>query len=127
MEDNKRSRILDYLIRNVNVIGELVQECNSWNSSLEDYWYYENGEEFFNTYFYDKPQEVARAVCYGKYNYMDDYVKFNAYGNLESCSEWEYECELQNNVEEILDVWYELYLHDDINCYDSGLKELLED
>ena len=53
--------------------------------------YYVNNEYFFKEMFGDKVDEAVRAVCYGDYNYMDDYVRFNGYGNLDSCSEYEYE------------------------------------
>jgi hypothetical protein len=44
---------------------------------------YSNDVDFLNTYFTDVDQAV-RAVCYGEYKYMDAWVKFNGYGNLET-------------------------------------------
>lgn len=64
---------------------------NLWNqkseeqSDYEDKIYY-NDEFFFDDYFFTNASEAVRAVWYGNYNYMDLYVKFNAYGNLESTS-----------------------------------------
>ena len=43
-----------------------------------------NDEDFFNTFFEGKPMEAVRASFYGNYRYVDDYVWFNAYGNLTS-------------------------------------------
>ena len=40
-------------------------------------------EEFFNTYF-ESPFEAASAAHFGKINWMDNYIKFNGYGNLET-------------------------------------------
>lgn len=40
-------------------------------------------EEFFNTYF-TNPYEAARATQFGKVNWLDDYIKFDGYGNLQS-------------------------------------------
>lgn len=91
----------------IDELREMVGEVNSWNGRLDYLDYQENDEEFFNTYFYNKPDEAVRATYYGDYNYMDDYVRFNAYGNLESCSELEYEKELENYKEEIIDAYYE--------------------
>ncbi|MBO6117365.1 MAG: hypothetical protein J6P44_02355 [Bacteroidales bacterium] len=60
-----------------------------WNN-----WKYENGyddyihindEDFFETFFKDA-MEAVRAVSFGHYNYNDDYVVFNGYGNLDSFS-----------------------------------------
>lgn len=46
---------------------------------------YENDGYFLNEYF-QSPDDTVRAVCYGDYRYMDDYVVFNGYANLESFS-----------------------------------------
>lgn len=40
-------------------------------------------EYFFNTYF-TNPYEAARATQFGKVNWLDDYIKFDGYGNLKS-------------------------------------------
>lgn len=67
--------------------------------------------------------EVARAVCYGDYNYMDAYVKFNAYGNLESVNEWEYEKEIQDYKDEIIEAYIDLYEDDESYLqYDDAFK-----
>lgn len=71
--------------------------------------------------------EAVRAVCYGDYKYMDAYVRFNAYGNLTSASEWEVEKDLQEGAEEIFDTWYKLYQDKNVDTYDNNLKELLEE
>ena len=57
---------------------------------------------------------------------MDDYVRFNAYGNLDSCSEFELEDELKDNAEEIFDTWLELYKDNNVDTYDDDFKELVE-
>ena len=127
MQEKKYESIIEYLKNNVDTIKELVSECNSWDGSLEDYYYYENDEDFFQTFFYNKVDEAVRAVCYGSYEYMDDYVRFNAYGNLDSCSEYQLEKELQDGVEEILDRWLELYSDNNVDTYDDGFKFLIRD
>lgn len=43
-----------------------------------------NEEDFFNTFFEGKPMEAVRASFFGHYRFADDYVWFNAYGNLDS-------------------------------------------
>ena len=123
----KKETILEYLKENTDVIRDLVNECNSWDGSLEDYCYYENDEEFFNMFFEGKPDEAVRASYYGDYNYTDDYVQFNAYGNLHSVSEYQLEDELQDGVEEIFDTWYELYQDNNVDTYYNELKEMIEE
>lgn len=127
MENSKYEDMVEYLKNNVNTLRDLVSECNSWNGSLEDYDYYENDEEFFQTFFYNKVDEAVRAVCYGSYEYTDDYVRFNAYGNLDSCSEFELEDELKDNVDEILDTWLNLYEDNNVDTYDNSFKQLVEE
>ena len=65
-------------------------------------------EDFFNTYF-SNPMEAARATFFGKIeSWCDEYIKFNAYGNLESMTEYDVLEEIDNYLEEIFgnpDTW----------------------
>ena len=101
-----------------NELKQMVSDVNSWNGYLEDLMYFDNGEYFFRDFFDGKVDDAVRAVCYGDYEYMDDYVKFNAYGNLESCNEYEYEQEIEDNAEEII----EAYIDEIDNMCDDELK-----
>lgn len=98
-----------------NQLREMVNEVNSWDSSLENLEYYENDDNFFNTYFNNNVIEAVRAVSFGDYNYSDDYVRLDAYGNLESASEYEYYSELENYADEIAERYLELVESGDIN------------
>lgn len=125
LENKKYNDMVEYLKENVDVLDELVSECNSWDGSLDDYKWYEHDEYFYDDFFNDK-QEIARAVYYASnYNYTDEYVKFNAYGNLQTCCEYEKEQDLKDGVEEILDNWLELYGDDDVDVSDDDFKELV--
>ena len=126
MENNEYEEIIEYLKNDIKTLKDLVIECNSWNGGLEDYNYYKNDEEFFDIYFDNKVNEAVRAVCYGNYKYTDDYVRFNAYGNLDSCNKFELEDDLKDNVEEIFDTWLELYKDNSVDTYDDNFKELVE-
>lgn len=121
------NNIIEYLKENVDVINDLVCECNSWNGSLEDYEWLDHNEYFYETYFKDK-DEVARAVYYGgdNYRYTDPYIRFNAYGNLNTCCEWEREKDLIDGVEYIFDTWLELYRDNNVDSYDDEFKELVD-
>lgn len=94
-------------------LQEMLYDCIGYDGSFEDLDYRENSEYFFEDYFATK-DEVARAVCYGDYNYMDDFVKFNAYGNLESASKYQVEEEIENYREEIIEHYLELYADNDV-------------
>lgn len=68
---------------------------------------YDFDEDFFNEFFND-PMEAARATYFGKIeSWNDEYIKFNAYGNLESMSEYEVLGEIDYYLEDI-------YEHDEI-------------
>ncbi len=113
-----------YLEEHTDILATMVTDVNYYNGGLEDFVYYDNDEYFYNTYF-DEPVEVARAIYYGEYNYKDDYIKFNVYGNLETCNKWEYESILADNIEEIFNEWYNLpYSEKNIN--DAELDELIK-
>ncbi|UPI12515.1 hypothetical protein [Bacillus phage SBSphiJ4] len=96
-------KVKAYLLENMEELKDVVTQVNGWNSGLEHLDYQYNDEDFFNTYFEGKPMEAVRAAVYGDYHYMNDYVKFDGYGNLKSVSEYDMEEELKENIEEIMD------------------------
>ena len=120
----KFENIKNYLLGNEEELRSIVQEINSYNGSLDNLNFYENDEDFFNTFFTDNPMEVARATFYGNYKYCDQYVRFNGYGNLESFDEYEAMKEIKAYIDDIvtclLECWEELYI-------DYQLVELLEE
>ena len=84
-------------------IISLVQEINSYNGNLDFLDYQPFDEEFFHVYFND-PYEAARATFFGEVrNWNDAYIRFNAYGNLESASDWEVAKECRDYADEIVD------------------------
>lgn len=119
--------LIEYLKENVTTdeLLEMTQSVNSYNGALDwlDYW--ENDEEFFETMFQTK-DEVARVICYGDYSYTDDYVKFNAYGNLESVNQWELEEKLNEYKEEIIDEYLNAYEEDKEYFNDDVIKKIEE-
>lgn len=116
-------KLKKYVLENENLL-ELVRDINSYDGSLDWLDYQENDKDFFDTYFYQNPDEAVRAVCYGDYKYTDEFVKFNAYGNLESCGSYELEEELKDNIEEIIERLIDLY--DNLYISDK-LKEKIEE
>lgn len=112
------------LLRNMETedLFSIVREINSYDGSLDwlDFW--ENDEDFYNCFFRENPMELARAINYGDYNYMDDYIKFDAYGNLETANEFSLKHELEDSIDEIAEKLIEL--KDNLYLSDE-LKELL--
>ena len=100
-KENLLNEIKGLLLNDFSTLEDVVRELNSWNACLDYLDVYSNDEEFFEMFFEGNPMEVARAIYYGDYNYNDEYIKFNGYGNLESFSEYDYKELLEENIEEI--------------------------
>ena len=120
----REEKIREYLLNNEETLVDVVKELNSWNGCLDYLEFWNNDEEFFNTFFENKI-EVARSICYGDYNYTDSYVRFNGYGNLESFSEYDMIEEMEDDIEKIVENLIEYY--DCIEIYNEELQELLEE
>ena len=95
----------------------MVQEVNSWNGTLEHLDMWENDRDFFDTFYSEEPMEVARAVQFGEYDYIDEYVTINACGNLASYSVYELEELLEDYKEEIIESYNELVEDGSIEDY----------
>ena len=123
----KKNEIREYLLNNEDVLLDVVSELNSWNGCLDNLDFWENDEEFFNTFF-DNPMEAIRATYYGNYNYNDDYVKFNGYGNIDSYSEYERIEEIKDNIDDIVEnlveYYYNIYINEEL---ENLILELLEE
>lgn len=117
----------DILLSNMEETREVISQINSYDGSLEFLEYQLNDEDFFNAYFENKPEEAVRAAFYGDYRYMDEYVKFNGYGNLESKSEYQVEKEIKSYIDEVVERVEELHqniwLPSEIEEYFESLED----
>ena len=104
----------------------MVRECNSYDGSLENYCYEINDEDFFNVHF-TEPMEAVRAAYFGEYKYSDDYVRFNAYGNLKSVSTWDFEQELKDGTDEIIERYIEMLEDNSVSEYEHLFEEVEDD
>lgn len=120
--------MINYLQDNVDTLREMVNDVNSYNGALEEYMWEINDEEFYDIFFKDK-MEVARAVYYGgnDYCYTDDYVRFDAYGNLETTDSYNMRRDLQDGASEILDEFLELYADNNVYTSDEVFKGMISD
>ena len=117
--------IKNYLLNHIDEIGGIVSEINSFDNSLEYLQYYENDDDFLNTFFYNNPSEAVRSSYYGNYNYCDKYVKFNGYGNLESFNDYDLEKEYKEYIDDITKSLLEHY--EKIDICDKELIKLIEE
>lgn len=76
-------------------------------------YYFDN--DFFSMAFLS-PMEAARATFFGNIqSWNDEFIKFNAYGNLESLSEYDVESEIDGYILDIFEheeIWGE-YIEDE--------------
>lgn len=124
----KYDDMIEYLKDNVDTLKDMVSEVNGYNGYLDNYVWYENDEYFYEDFFNSK-DEVARAVYYGgkHYNYMDEYVRFDAYGNLETTDDYNRQRDLEDGAEEILDAFLEEYADNNVDTYDDTFKGMISD
>lgn len=119
-----RKELKAYLLDDMGVLVDIVNELSGCSNCLSNLDYWENDEYFFDCNFENK-LELARAICYGNYNYNDDYVKINSLGNVVSYSEDEMVEELKNNIEDIVENL--IKYHNEIVIDDEGILELFEE
>lgn len=108
----------------VELLREIVCEVNAWNGGLDYLEYHDFDEEFFNTFFCGNPMEASRATYFGNICWNDEYIKFDAYGNLESASEHDVERELLCYEDEIIQTALECI--DDITLSDEAMELVSE-
>lgn len=63
----------------VEVHNKYCEACNDMDNEI-----FENDDYFLETYYMNRPADLAMAIQYGDYRYSDDFVQFNGYGNLDS-------------------------------------------
>ena len=118
--------LVNYIKENTETLKDMVSEVNSYNGGLEEYNWYINDNYFYEDFFSSK-DDVARAVFYGgnDYNYNDNYVRFDAYGNLETTDY--IEDDMIDGAEEILDAFLELYADNNVSTWDETFKNMISD
>jgi len=84
--------VADLVISEYFETADASELIAAYNNYLYEVGYYDdiiysNDEYFFKKFFTD-PDAAVRATYYGHYNYCDDYVRFNGYGNLDSYNEY---------------------------------------
>ena len=121
---NKLNKVLE--IVNSDMLMELVQEVNSWDSSLD--WLEYIDMDLFDDYVSNlSPTDLANRIHFGDFNPNDDYFNFNAYANLVSWSQWEYEAELTTYKYEIVDRFIELYEDGHVETTCQEILDILDE
>lgn len=118
------NKIKEYLLNNEGTLLDVVNELNCLDGCLEHLCFFENNNEFFNTFF-DTPMQIIKATDSADYDYRDEYVKFNKYGNLVTYSTWEKNLEIKNHIDDVVECLVEYYEY--ITIDDENLENLLSE
>lgn len=124
-------KIKEFLLNNLEEIKNVIAEVNNWNGSLVSFEVFDNDEYFFNDIFYGSKYELVEKIANGSYRIEDDLVRFDCYGDIESLNRREYEEELKENIdeiiEELIDCYDDLvYYYKELNISDE-LKKIIEE
>lgn len=106
----QKEKMIEILKEELSVedLMSMTREINSWDGSLEHLNYWENNDDFFETFYYHSVGDLVRALSYGNYHYTDEYVTFDVYGNIVSMSNYEVEDEIQDCATEIIERYLEV-------------------
>ena len=117
-----KNEIKNYLLNNMEITRDVVNELNCWDGCLEflEVYYMEDLDYYLEGH---TPSEILNKMFYGDFNPNDSYFRFNVYDNLESFNEWDLEERYKMYIDEIIGALLENM--DDIEIYDDELKEML--
>ena len=118
-----KNEIKNYLLNNMEITRDVVNELNCWDGCLEflEVYYMEDLDYYLEGH---TPSEILNKMFYGDFNPNDSYFRFNAYGNLESFNEWDLEERYKMYIDEIIEAL--LNNIDYVGIYDDKLKEMIE-
>lgn len=126
MKEEKMKKIIEEV--STEQLIDMVRDCISYDGYFEDLDVWEFDEEFFEVFFNNKnAMDVCSATVFGDVSWGDDYIHFDAYGNLESMSKYEFEQNVEDAREEIIEHFIELYEENNVDIYDNYLKNLIDE
>lgn len=113
-------------IVNSDMLMAMVQEVNSWDSSLDYLDFIDMGllDDYLGEY---TPTEIANKIHYGDFNPYHEYFRFDAYGNLESFQDWNVEEDLNWYKTDIVERFVELYEDGHVDSYYQEVTDILDE
>lgn len=87
---------------NVNDLKTIVIDVNAYDGQL-DWLTWEDMENFDELMDSCPPTEIAQRIYYGDFRICDEYFRFNGYGNLVSCNGYDWDKQLGEYTEDIVD------------------------
>lgn len=101
----------------------ICREANSYDGSFDDLWAFD--AEYVGDYV-DTSDAYSFMCCivFGNVENVNDMLRFDAYGNLESVCEWDLEKEARDQINDIAD-WLMNYWDEAYSLYEDD-KELFD-
>ena len=120
----KLNKLLD--IVDSDMLMDMTREVNSWDGSLEYLNYIDM--DMLEDYLLEVPAvDVIKMVYYGDFNPNDPYFQFDTYGNLESFNDWFVENDLEDNKEDIVKRFIELYEDGHVETTYQEIYDILDE
>lgn len=91
IEEFKEYYIDEEIEFSIDMLGEYNEYLS--NNRPDDYIYEDLNEMLYGM----ETMDVVRCVYFGEFNFLDDYYRFNGYGNLKSLTEHEIIEEMKND------------------------------
>lgn len=120
-------RVKDLLLEDDRLLQSVVSDINSWNGSLRDIEFYPLDSYELEVFFGNDMMKLADAICDGNFNSNDDYFTLDdVYGYITTYTETEMIEELKNNIDDIVEQFFDTYYDLPSNSYgeiDSIMEE----
>ena len=120
----KLNKLLD--IVDSDMLMDMTREVNFWDGSLSQFNYI-SMEDFDEYMGHLSPTEIACEIQYGDFNINEEYFQFNAYDNLVSYTDWEVEEDLEDNKEDIVSRFIELYEDGHVETTYQEIYDILDE
>ena len=121
VELTTKQEAIEWLRNHIEQAEVLINEVNSAEGTLQEYEFIPMDE--LDDYLQNMtPYDILCKAQYGEFNINDDYFSLDRLENLTSFTEYEAECYLKDNMEEVLDMAMEVK---DYISWPFGLVEIL--
>ena len=120
-------RVKELLLEDDRLLQSVVSDINSWNGSLRDIEFYPLDSYELEVFFGDDMMKLADAICDGNFNSNDDYFTLDdVYGYITTYTETEMIEELKNNIDDIVEQFFDVYYDLPSNSY-GEIDDIMEE
>lgn len=128
MKEQTYEAIQTWLEENAEERLNICRRINSYDGSMD----FCDSQDLEDIASWMSAYDLARAIIYGNVTNIEDEVRFNGYGNLESVDSYDLEKESENYISEIIDFiesngFSDLYCDELEEIYNENEEEEQED